>query len=210
MDVPEGTWMHRLSSATPETTYTVTSVLPGDDAGVAIVEFPAEDLLARLDGVRDHEDVLAVELVGTAGETALVEVETARPRLLEPLRRAGVPLQTPFEVRDAAATWELTTSGERLSELGDRLAEHGVAFDLEEVAGAVGDRGRLLTDRQREFVRAAVERGYYEVPRETTLTELAAAMGVGKASASDTLARAERRIVERFAERELPESAAGE
>lgn len=203
VSVPDGSWMHEVSSTNPDTTFSVVSVLPGADTGVALVEFRSADVLALLAAVRDHDDVVDLELLWTRGDDALVEVETRQPRLLEPLLRAGVPLKTPFEIRDAAATWELTTSADRLSELGDRLADHGVEYDLAEVTSETDGDERVLTPRQREVLRAAVERGYYKVPRDLTLTELAGELGVAKASASDTLARAERRVVEWFAERKL-------
>ncbi|WP_231186810.1 helix-turn-helix domain-containing protein [Haladaptatus sp. DYF46] len=44
----------------------------------------------------------------------------------------------------------------------------------------------------------AVERGYYESPRQCTLTELAESFGVSKDTASGILHRAERRIIKRF------------
>lgn len=201
--VPEGAWMNEISSAHPGTTFTVVSVLPGATTGVALVTFRSSELLEVLSEVRERDDVVDVELLWTRGEEALVEVETRRPRLLEPLLQAGVPLKTPFDIRDAKALWELTTSGERLSELGDRLEDRGVDFELEEVTNDERDDERVLTPRQREFVGAAVEHGYYRVPRDITLTELAGEMDVGKASASDTLARAESRIVEWFVEQNL-------
>lgn len=202
--VPEGAWMNEVSTANPGTTFTVVSVLPGTETSVALVRFRSPDLLALLSEMRTHDDVRDAALLWTRGDEALVEVETERPRLLEPLLRAGVPLETPFDVRDARATWELTTSPERLSELGTRLEDRDADYELQAIVDDVGADPRVLTPRQREFLLAAVEHGYYRVPRGITLTDLAAEMGVGKASASDTLARAEERVVEWFLERELP------
>lgn len=46
-----------------------------------------------------------------------------------------------------------------------------------------------LTDRQREVLRAALEAGYFEVPRENTLPELAARLGVSDSTVSESLRR---------------------
>lgn len=53
-----------------------------------------------------------------------------------------------------------------------------------------------LTARQREVLLAAIERGYYEIPRETTTAELADSVGVERRTVEDHLRRAERKIVE--------------
>lgn len=50
--------------------------------------------------------------------------------------------------------------------------------------------------RQREILTTAVESGYYELPRETTLDKLASEIGVAKTTVSQHLRKAERRIIE--------------
>lgn len=56
----------------------------------------------------------------------------------------------------------------------------------------------VLTDRQREALSLAAAMGYYATPRESTLTEVADALGVAKSTASDLLHRAEGAVVERY------------
>ncbi|SEW29018.1 helix-turn-helix domain-containing protein [Halobacterium jilantaiense] len=48
-----------------------------------------------------------------------------------------------------------------------------------------------LTDRQREVVAAAVDLGYYDVPRAATLADVAAEVGVASSTVSDHLRKAE-------------------
>ncbi len=60
------------------------------------------------------------------------------------------------------------------------------------------DVSGLLTERQREFISEAVERGYYDSPRGCTLVELAETFGVNQSAASGVLHRAEGRIIKEF------------
>ena len=52
-----------------------------------------------------------------------------------------------------------------------------------------------LSDRQAEAISAAWDEGYYERPRETTTTALAAAMGVDRRTFEEHLRRAEAKVV---------------
>ena len=52
-----------------------------------------------------------------------------------------------------------------------------------------------LTDRQREVLEVARERGYYEVPRQTGVREIADEVGCSKSTAADHLRKAEARLV---------------
>jgi predicted DNA binding protein len=62
---------------------------------------------------------------------------------------------------------------------------------------------QLLSDKQRELVRAAVEKGYYDTPRTSSLTELAEEVGIAKSTCSETLHRAEETMIKQFME-DLP------
>ncbi|WP_458189622.1 helix-turn-helix domain-containing protein [Haladaptatus sp. NG-WS-4] len=197
--IPEDTWIGRVSTAHPASTFQVVTVLTGDESSVALVELTAENPVSILADIERCEDITALELLWKEEERALLQVETTNPVLLDPVWEVGVPLQTPFEIADGSASWELTTSNGRLSALGDRLDSAGIRFDIDSIR-RIGDSDadEILTDRQRQVFLAAVEHGYYETPRRATLTDVAASMDISKATASDILHRAEERIVDWF------------
>lgn len=58
----------------------------------------------------------------------------------------------------------------------------------------------VLTDRQREVLSHVVARGYYQIPRTTTLRKLARELGISTTSLSLILRRAELKIVPAFVE----------
>lgn len=60
------------------------------------------------------------------------------------------------------------------------------------------DDGSLLTPRQHEALVLASTSGYYEVPRQTSLRELAPQMGISAASLSELLRRAEERLAQAY------------
>lgn len=65
-----------------------------------------------------------------------------------------------------------------------------------------------LTPLQRETVVFAIEKGYYEAPRETDLDELSDALGVSKSAVSQRLCAAERKILTQLSDG-LPTAADG-
>jgi Predicted DNA binding protein len=58
------------------------------------------------------------------------------------------------------------------------------------------DEGYGLTDRQREALVLAYERGYFESPRESTLAEVATALDITQQSLSSRLRRGHRRLID--------------
>lgn len=200
VSIPESVWVRDLSRAYPDAVFRVVTTLVGPDGGTGLLEVEAGDPLSVLTGMREMESVRQVELLWTREEVALVQMETDDPLLLLPVLRAGVPLKTPFEIRDGEATWELSTSSDRLSDLGGQLESLGIEFEVEYVrAFGTSETDDLLTDRQRQVVLRGIERGYYDTPREETLTGLAADLDISKATASDILHRAEGKVLKWFA-----------
>lgn len=74
----------------------------------------------------------------------------------------------------------------------DRLVDRGVGVDLRRVTDVTpGSPTRTnLTDEQREALEAALERGYFEIPREISMAELAAEIGISHQALSERLRRA--------------------
>lgn len=81
----------------------------------------------------------------------------------------------------------------------DQLPE-GITAEVHEV-GEYDARPRqfaaTLTARQREAVAAARDAGYYEVPREGSVADVAETIGCAPSTASNHLRKAESRLVER-------------
>ena len=200
LSIPRRIWIGALSKDHPESYIRVLSAFPkGEESGVGLIEIDGPDASAVVDAIDTEETVIDLAVLGRHDETSLVQFETTDPRLLFPIVGSGIPLELPFDIRDGEARWELTASQDRLSELGEQLEALGIAFTVEQLRQHVEPEA-VLTDRQTALVQAAIERGYYDTPRECTLTELAEAMDMAKSTCSETLHRAEEQIVKGFFE----------
>jgi predicted DNA binding protein len=195
--IPDRVWMGQLTRRHPDAEFRILTAFPDGDHGTAMAEVTVDRPGEVLQDMDDCEEVVDLELLGRPGPEALVQFETSEPLLLVPVRKSGALLDLPFEVQDGRASWEVTATRDRLSTLGDQLQALGISFEVESVTQGV-EADRLLTDRQSTLVDTAVEEGYYDTPRDCTLTDLAAEVGVAKSTASETLHRAEGKIVKEF------------
>jgi len=197
LTIPEDVWIGELSRGYPEAEFRVLAAVPDEDGGVGLAEVTADQLADVLGEMRDLAAVTELELLGQWEETALVQFETSRPLLLLAVQGSGVPLEMPFTLTDGEARWEITAPQERLSDLGEQLDEFGIPFRVDRVTQHV-ETEQLLTESQLELIQAAVEHGYYDTPRDCSLTDLADEVGIAKSTCSETLHRAEEKIVKRF------------
>lgn len=195
--VPEQVWIGNVSRTYPDAQFRVLAALPDDGRGFGLLEVSSPDLDAITGDIDGFETVSALSILSVHDQTALMQFETTTPVLLFPLQRAGIPLEMPFTIQDGEAVWELTASHEDLSTLGEQFDALGIEFRVAYFHQS-HDEDRVLTDNQQELIETAVDLGYYDTPRECTLTELAEHLGLAKSSVSETLHRAEERIVKSF------------
>lgn len=195
--VPDSVWIGRITREFPDARFRILSALPGEETGVGLVEVTADALAEVIRAIDQAEEVRQLNLLKRHEDTALVQFETTDPMLLFPIMGSGIPLEMPFDIVDGMAEWDITTSQDRLSQLGDQLEAFGIQFTVEEIHYHLQTE-QLLTDRQESLVETALEMGYYDTPRECTLTELADAVGLAKSTCSETLHRAEGKIVKEF------------
>lgn len=105
--------------------------------------------------------------------------------------------QLPHTIQDGWLIADLTTTHDHLSKYQDKLEATGFRFDVVSVTQSV-EPPNLLTDRQHRFVIEALGQGYYDPPRQCSLTDLTAQLGVSKSTASIVLHNAEETINKKF------------
>lgn len=190
----------RLSSDYPDGEFRILSAHPTEDGLLVVLEATLADPAVVLDLFESapQSRVPSYDVLHADEQTVLLQFQL--PFVPSPYRAlfaSGNLPQFPYTIEDGWIVCELTTSHDRLSQFRDELEETGFAFEVNWVIQSV-DSTDLLTDRQRRFVAEAIERGYYDTPRQCSLTDLAAALDVSKSTASVVLHRAEETIVKEF------------
>lgn len=200
LTLPEGTWLADVTRAHPRSTFRIRATVGDDVDGrsrtlLSVVTTDAETVL---DDVASHDDVVDVDEFDRSDCGITLHVTGSTPRFIASARRTGLPLELPVEAADGVVSLRATAGCDRLSEFGRQLSAAGMRIDLRSVGDHERD-GHLLTDTQRALLIDAVQRGYYDTPRECSLTDLADANGIAKSTCSETLHRAEGRVLKHFA-----------
>lgn len=188
--------LFHFTATHPDDEFRILSNYPTDDGLYVILEATMED---PSDVIRYFENgPISHEVLHADERTVLIQY--LLPFVPPPLRAvfsSGNLPQFPLVIRDGWILAELTTTQERLSQFRDELEATGFTFDIVSVTQST-DPTDLLTGRQRRFMAEAIERGYYDTPRDCSLTDLATSLSVSKSTASVVLHRAEETVVKEF------------
>lgn len=187
----------------PDVTVRLERIVPLDDRRCPYLWIGADDVQSIAETIRTELDVESVEVVAIEEDETLVRVEWVDP--LDSLVDTIVQMDgTVLEGRGSADRWHLTL---RFDGRGDvsgfyrECADRGIRVTVESVhdpaASHSTDLPPKLTDGQRRVLSTAHEAGYFNVPRDSTMDELAAELGVSDTAVSQQLRRALARLVER-------------
>lgn len=203
--LPEGIWVGDVSRAHPEAKFRVFSAVPHDDGtGSALLRISGPDLPRVLSDMDDHPGIETLSLVQIHDGCAAVQLVTTAPLLILSKSQSEAPLDMSVMVADGTATVDVVGSNSGLSAFGEQLSNFNLDFEVETIHEMTHESS-LLSERQHEAIIAAIEHGYYDTPRRCTLTDLAEELGIAKSTCSETLHRAEERVMKRFV-MELPDT----
>jgi len=204
---PSGSWLGDVSRAHPDATLRATETVAAAEGAVTALGVAGTDRAATVAALREHDRVDEVDVVDETGPATRVRtVAPAPPSHVAAAREVGLPIEGPVAVTAGRATVEVVGDRSRLTAFSRRLAAEGVTVGIE---ASDADGEPVLTDAQRDLVLAAVGSGYYDTPRECTLTELAKERGLAKSTCSETLHRAEGRVLRQFVDGEFDDGEFG-
>lgn len=138
---------------------------------------------------------------GKATQELLVEYPDTNS-IYEPFLEHGFLPDEQIRIRGGTEYWTVVARGDR-DTLKRRLDEIRSTMDADIEVRSIATHGgadevpslSTLSHRQREALRLAIQQGYYEWPRESSATELAAKFGVNKATFLEHLRKAEAKLL---------------
>ncbi len=195
--LPEGLWVTELSQQFPQATFRLLSGCRGEDTALELGEIIAETPDEVVEAMRNQPTVTNYELLESDEDRALGKYETTDTALYDFAEHSSMTIEFPVNVRNGWYEFDLTGTRDDLNDLREVMDGSPLTYELLSLVEGT-DIERLLTDRQRDVLETAVRMGYFEVPRDCTLEELAHDCGADKSTISTILRRGEAQIVKSF------------
>lgn len=170
----------------------------GSAVALAILRGDPEELEGVLDG---HPDVRSYDVFNTGGETfhAHVHFEPAETvsRLLEIANEHRLTIDPPLKFVGDGLRVTVAGHQDDVREAAFAIPDN-VSVTLERTTKYNPERDSLLdalTERQREVLVAALEAGYYEVPREATHQDVAERLDCSAGTVGEHLRKIQARVL---------------
>ncbi len=187
----------RLLELRPPPSVTALRLLPRPEGWSLILlsdEGPPGTLQGWLDG---HPDLPGAEETTIRGAALAVEMDRLPPGLSQ--LEEDLHLEQLILEPDGTARMALRGARPRLQALVEELSAPDAEARVRSIAPVERDpTAETLTGRQLEVLMQASARGYYDVPRQISLRDLADELEASPAALSELLRRTEARLVDGF------------
>lgn len=194
--VPEDAWVSELSSSFPEATFRLLAGIQEGETATELGESFSDDPAAIAAAAEAHPAVRSIDHLETTERRSFTKYETTDTRLYDLFRRASMPPEFPITVRGGWMEFDFTGTRDGFERVRALLERPGQRYELVSLVESTSG-SNPLTDRQREVLEVALSEGYFSVPRECTLADLAAKLDVDKSTASVVIRRGQAALVRR-------------
>lgn len=171
------------------------------DDGTAVMLYRLRGDLPEAAAVLDAcPEVIDADITEGAEGLAYIHIDANATveALLRILLENEIVIDPPIDcLPDGAVRVTLVGRSDAIRRAVDAVPDH-LTMSLESLGDYQPDSSQLvarLTDRQREILEAAVELGYYEVPRRATHDEIAAEVGLSAGTVGEHLRKVEGKVL---------------
>lgn len=176
------------------------NVLEGDSM-VTLFEVKG-DLDRAVEILEERSDVFTVDLAGNRDGVLYIHLETVDPSrsLAKLIDQKHIVPEYPLRYTDRGITLTLVGTEDALQEAAMEFSSlvRTELVQRGEYQQELDNIARLLTDRQAELLKVAIEMGYFEIPRNATYNEIGERVGVNPSTVSEHLQRVESKILSEF------------
>jgi predicted DNA binding protein len=193
--------LYETLSSSPDVEFEVERIVEtGEEAAMPLVWVRGADREAVSDAFESDPSVQGIELLSAFDDEQLYRMDWVADvdLVLQMLTNSEATITDAYGTDGRWHLRVLYPDRESLSKTTEFRDEEGLTFDITAIREMEGEPvGRYgLTAEQFEALEAALEAGYYEVPRDVDQNELAEELGISHQALSERLRRATGALVE--------------
>ncbi|MFX1323098.1 MAG: helix-turn-helix domain-containing protein [Promethearchaeota archaeon] len=187
---PDKLWISDLFKNFPDMKMEISYFLPYDlekSIGNSIIEIMHYKIDSIIQEIRNHPSVFELSILEQEDKKVKFNIKTKDPYLLYAVIKCGVLINFPVRVKDGYAYWRLISSRKSIDQLLTLFEQRNIDFELLRIGKSpylLEDEKHKLTYNESNVLDKAISLGFFEIPRNISLEELANKLGKSKSALS--------------------------
>ena len=192
LEIPKSKWFSEIFDKYHDVELKVLNFLPYDFEKYivnAIIEITHYRIDQIIEDIKNHTSVFEFNLIEKELNRVKINIKTKNPYLIFTLIKCGVLINFPVKVKENFAEWDLIAPRERINDLLNRFEEDEINFSLVKIGNSypIEEDNNKLDLEELRILKTAINSGFFEVPRNISLEELAKKLELSKSWTSEKL-----------------------
>ena len=197
ISVPKSKWLAVYNEKFPELTFNIFSkYLIDENTGVTLFQVAGNNVNRFLKDFKGKIAQDAFQLLFEGEDRVLLNIKTKDPWILSALVKTELLIIYPIPVKKGKIIMDTITSRKKFDKFLSEL-------DIQKINYSIKSVGYfrpipLLSKKQIEILNLAVKLGYFEIPRNISLTNFAKRLEISPSALSETMRRINRKLAKNY------------
>ncbi|MBD3350731.1 MAG: hypothetical protein GF364_04505 [Candidatus Lokiarchaeota archaeon] len=196
---PDKLWLGAVGRKYPYYQFIIRSFIPIKQdpfVGNALITISGKNPMSLIDKIKEHPSLKSFFLMEESPTQITINTQTKDNYLLNCIIKNSIIINFPIEITKGIAEFVINGTRDNIDKFIDELNDKGIHVEIKSIGNYTDEKlEQILTSRQYFIYNRAKEEGYYNNPRDLTLTELAEKLDLAKSSLSSMLQRIHNRLL---------------
>ena len=194
IELPSDKWTHKLSKEFLNITFNILSMsLVRENICNTLITLSGNQISDLISKLKTNDSIIEYLIISNTPTSTLLNVKVRNPWVLISTIENEVSIKYPIKIHNGWSDWEIYSTRERIHSLFNDLQLIGLNIKLKSIGKH--KKKPLLTLRQSEIMNIAMNEGFYNVPRNLTLIDLAKKIEISSSTLSETLRKINKKLV---------------
>lgn len=195
--VPKTKWLAKINKKYPELTFNILSkFLLNNNIGNTLFQIKGPTIKEFLSDLKNISNFLTYQILFEGEDFVLLNIKTVDPLILTALMKTQLLLIYPLIIKNGKVEVKAIAERTKIDQFLIELESKNINFSIRSIGSY--HEIELLTQRQNEILQLANKKGYYDIPRKISLSNLAKELNISPSALSETFRRIHKKISENY------------
>ena len=191
--IPKTKWLAKINKKYPELTFNILSkFLLKNNIGNTLFQIRGPTIKNFLSDFKKISNSLTYQILFEGDDFVLLNIKTEDPLILTALMKTQLLLIYPLTIKNGIVEVKVIAERSKIDLFLSELEHKTINFSIRSIGYYHGTQ--LLTQKQNEILQIANKKGYYDIPRKISLSNLANELNISPSALSETFRRIHKKI----------------
>ncbi len=197
IDIPQDKWLATFNKKYPELTFHILSnILIGEELGITSFQIRGPSVTRFVADFKENLAKSGSQILFEGEDLVILNVKEEDPWILNTLVKTELLITYPVLVKDGKIRIGAITNRSKVDRFLLQLKKKDIRAEIQHIGYYY--KSTLLTQRQNEIVNLAYQKGFFNIPRNLSLSEFAQDLKISKSALSETLRRIFKKLAHNY------------